>query len=100
MPDEQLRDLIAILKHDMGPIEKLKGPAEHLDEAVVMANEAGFDDSKVKQLTHETRQPFERIDKELENATEELANTQDNYRPPRQISRKGSGGQQMSLRRH
>ena len=78
MPEEQLRALIANLKHDMGPIEKLKGPADHLDEAVVMAKEAGLDDRKVKLLAHETRQPFARIDKELEVATEELANTQDN----------------------
>ena len=93
MPEEQLRALIAKLKHDMGPMEKLKGPADHLDDAVVIAKGDGFDDRKVKQLTHETRQPFERINKELEVATEELANTQDNYQRSSQISRKGSSGQ-------
>jgi hypothetical protein len=66
MPEEQLRALIANLKHDMGPMKKPKGPANHLDEAVAIAKGAGFDDRKVKQLTHETSQPFERIDKELE----------------------------------
>ena len=98
MPEEQLRALIAKLKHDMGPMEKLKGPADHLDEAAVIAKGAGFDDRKVKLLAHETRQPFECINKELEVATEELANTQDNYQRSSQISRKGSSGQQMSFR--
>jgi len=100
MPEEQLRALIAKLKHDMGPMEKLKGPADHLDEAVVMAKEAGLDDRKVKLLAHETRQPFERIDKGLEVATEESAKIQDNYQRSSQISRKGCSGQQMSFRQH
>jgi hypothetical protein len=98
MPEEQLRALIAKLKHDMGPMGKPKGPADHLDEAVVMAKGAGFDDRKVKQLTHETRQPFERINKEFEVATEESANTQDNHQRSRQTSHKSNNGQQMPFR--
>ena len=45
MSEEQLAALLAKLKDDVGLQEKLKGAA-HLDAAVAIAKEAGFDVSK------------------------------------------------------
>jgi len=55
MSEEQLTALLAKLKDDAGLQEKLKG-ATDLNAAVAMAQEAGFDVSKVDWLKYHTKQ--------------------------------------------
>jgi predicted ribosomally synthesized peptide with nif11-like leader len=64
MSDEQLSALLAKLKEDARLQEKLKGAGD-LDDAIALANEAGFDVSKADLLKH---QALELSDLELEGA--------------------------------
>lgn len=71
MSEEQLSALLAKLKEDAVLQEKLKG-ATHLDAAVAMAQEAGFDVSKEDWLSYQSKQAMEVIelsDKDLEGVT-------------------------------
>jgi predicted ribosomally synthesized peptide with nif11-like leader len=66
MSEDQLSALLTKLKNDTGLQERLKGAAD-LDEAVVIAKEAGFDISKADWLKHKaTKQTWELTDDELE----------------------------------
>ena len=65
MSQEQLSALLTKLKDDAGLQEKLKGAAD-LDEAVVIAKEAGFDVSKADWLRYQATQTLELSDQELE----------------------------------
>jgi len=65
MSEEQLSALLANLKEDAGLQEKLKG-AGHLDAAVAIVQEAGFDVSKADWLKYEVEKTFELSDEELE----------------------------------
>jgi len=68
MSEEQLTDLLAKIKEDVGLQEKLKGAAD-LDAAVAMAKEAGFDVSKAAWLRYQANQTLELSDEELESIT-------------------------------
>ena len=68
MSEEQLPALLAKLKGDEGLVEKLKGAAD-LDDAVAIAQEAGFDVRKADWLRHQARQRLELSDLELEGIT-------------------------------
>lgn len=65
MSAEQLTTLLAKLKDDEGLREKLKGAAD-LDNAVAIANEAGFNVTKADWLKYQARQTLELSDEELE----------------------------------
>ena len=66
MSDEQLTALLAKLKEDAGLQEKLKG-AGHIDVAVALAKEAGFDVSKPDLLRYKEKLTIGLTDEELEN---------------------------------
>jgi predicted ribosomally synthesized peptide with nif11-like leader len=66
MSEEQLAALLAKLKGDAGLQEKLKSAAD-LDDAVVLAKEAGFDISKADWLRYQAKQTVELSDEELES---------------------------------
>ena len=68
MSEEQLSALLAKLKEDAGLVEKLKGAAD-LDDAVVIAQEAGFDVSKADWLKHQAQQTLQLSDEELEGVS-------------------------------
>jgi predicted ribosomally synthesized peptide with nif11-like leader len=65
MSEEQLTALLAKLNDDAGLQEKLKGAAD-LDDAVAMAQEAGFDVSKADWLNYQAKQTLELSDEELD----------------------------------
>ena len=65
MSEEQLSALLAKLREDKVLQEKLKCAAD-LDDAVAMAQEAGFDVSKDDWLRHQAIQRLELSDEELE----------------------------------
>jgi predicted ribosomally synthesized peptide with nif11-like leader len=65
MSEEQLKDLLAMLKEDPGLREKLQGAGD-LDTAVALAKEAGFAVSKADWLKYQAKQTLELSDKELE----------------------------------
>ena len=66
MSEEQLSALLAKLKEDTGLQEKLKGVTD-LDAFLAIANEAGFDVSKVELLKFQAAQTLELSDEELES---------------------------------
>ena len=65
MSEEQLSALLAKLKDDAVLREKLKC-ATDIDTAKAIANDAGFDVSKVDWLRYQARQTLELSDVELE----------------------------------
>ena len=65
MSEEQLAALLAKLNDDAGLREKLKDAAD-LDDAVAMAQEAGFDVSKADWLKYQASKTLELSDEELE----------------------------------
>jgi predicted ribosomally synthesized peptide with nif11-like leader len=65
MSEEQLSALLAKLNEDAGLREKLKGAAD-LDDALNLAQEAGFDVSKEDWLNYQGKEPLELSDAELE----------------------------------
>ncbi len=68
MSEDQLSALLAKLKDDAELQEKLKGAA-NLDEAVAMAQQAGFDVSKADWLKYQAKQTLELNDEELEKVS-------------------------------
>ena len=68
MSEEQLKALLAKLNDDEALREKLKGAAD-LDDAVAMAQEAGFEVSKADWLKHQAKETLELTDGELERVT-------------------------------
>jgi len=65
MSEDQLSALLAKLKEDSGLREKLQGAGD-LDEAVKLAQDAGFDVSKADWLKYQAKQTLELSDDELE----------------------------------
>ena len=74
MSEEQLSALLARLKEDAGLLEKLQG-AGHLDAAVALAKEAGFDLSKADWLK------YQQVNETLELSDEELGGVAGGYGP-------------------
>ena len=65
MSEEQLTALLAKLKEDVELQEKFKGAAD-LDDALNMAQEAGFDVSKADWLKYQAKETLDLNDEEME----------------------------------
>ena len=68
MSEEQLSALLAKLLDDEGLQEKFKGAAD-LDDALAMAQEAGFAVSKADWLKYQAKQTLELSDEDLESVS-------------------------------